>query len=147
MDKAIIDNYKATVKEDDTVYYLGDLTLDSPSNFWKIQNRIDGLPGQKHFILGNHDRFKPFAYHNLGFESVHTVLYLTFDGDKQFCLVHDPAWATDPTIPCIAGHVHEKWRSRVTEAGVRAVNVGVDVWDFKPVSLPQVLDELSRAHR
>lgn len=38
------------------------------------------------------------------------------------------------------GHVHEKWRTKRTSKGTLMINVGVDVWNFRPVSLYQILD-------
>jgi calcineurin-like phosphoesterase family protein len=38
----------------------------------------------------------------------------------------------------LCGHVHEHWRERVQD-GRRVINVGVDVWGFRPVSLEELL--------
>jgi calcineurin-like phosphoesterase family protein len=35
----------------------------------------------------------------------------------------------------LCGHVHEAWKRHV-----RVINVGVDVWDFYPVSVDQLLE-------
>ena len=34
----------------------------------------------------------------------------------------------------LCGHVHEKWKTKRTPKGTLMINVGVDVWDMKPVS-------------
>ena len=52
MEKVIIDNWNNTVKKGDKVYILGDM-------FWKNEGAVEilsKLKGQKHLVLGNHDR-------------------------------------------------------------------------------------------
>jgi calcineurin-like phosphoesterase family protein len=47
--------------------------------------------------------------------------------------MHDPEYIwTDDIILC--GHVHEKWLRKDNK-----INVGVDQWDFKPITLEQIL--------
>jgi calcineurin-like phosphoesterase family protein len=40
----------------------------------------------------------------------------------------------------LCGHVHEKWKIKVSEKGTPMINCGVDVWDFKPVSIDQIME-------
>lgn len=46
----------------------------------------------------------------------------------------------------LCGHVHQHWKHRVSAKGTLMINVGVDVWDMKPVSLKQIMDVVY-AHR
>jgi len=150
MNKAILENYHKVVKEDDQVYFLGDMTMDGPSNKLKYESLFNSLPGMKHLVLGNHDRFKPFDYHELGFVSVHTALKQTFGhidiafGQADFFMAHDPAWAQLPETLWICGHVHNHWKSMKTDKNTIIINVGVDVWDFKPVSFDEVVNEVGK---
>jgi len=53
MDDYLVDQWNATVKADDLVYYLGDFSM-------KLQSTLDILPflnGEKILIAGNHDSF------------------------------------------------------------------------------------------
>ena len=54
MNKALIDNYNAIVRKNDTVYILGDIchrvTVDKANEF------ISKLKGKKILIKGNHDK-------------------------------------------------------------------------------------------
>lgn len=53
MDDYLVDQWNATVKAGDVVYYLGDFSM-------KLQNTLDILPflnGEKTLIAGNHDSF------------------------------------------------------------------------------------------
>lgn len=152
MNKVILEKYHQNIRENDQVYFLGDMTMWGPSHTDRFAPLMQSLPGIKHLILGNHDRFKPFAYHKMGFTSVHTMLHKTFHhenlmfGQADFFMAHDPAWANIPETLWICGHVHEKWKTLKTDT-CSIVNVGVDVWDFEPVSLEDVITALQTATR
>ncbi|MFH1823347.1 MAG: hypothetical protein ABH817_01360 [archaeon] len=121
MDNSIINLFNSTVANEDIVYFLGDLTL-SNDKIW-IEKIIKNLKGEKHLIVGNHDKLNLFDYVKLGFLSVHTSLEL-----DHFALVHDPVFFTrQKTILC--GHVHNLFKIQKN-----VINVGIDVWEFKPVS-------------
>lgn len=128
-DAELIRHYNAVVQPDDTVYFLGDLTLKTAEHYPAIARLVNKLRGHKHLILGNHDSLKPFTYVELGFETVHTALQV---GDLY--LAHDPA-----IVQCkrdqlwLVGHVHQLYR-----VCGNTINVGVDVWDFAPVSLDTI---------
>jgi len=136
MDKTVIENYNAVVKKDDTCYFLGDFTMSA--NGEQIARWLAKLNGKKILILGNHDRLKAPTYVDLGFASVHTSLELDLYGDDVVC-VHDPAVActVDRSHRWLVGHVHGLFKH--LDAG-RVTNVGVDVWDYTPVSQDQLTD-------
>ena len=52
-DQKIINQWQATVQPQDIVYHLGDVTWGSQGQLQQIMN---GLPGTKILIRGNHDR-------------------------------------------------------------------------------------------
>lgn len=127
MDNTLIDNWNQVVGKEDTVYHLGDFGLFG-RHYQKCSEIIDRLNGKIILIAGHHDR----RYLQL-FEEVYKVLKV-----KGFTLSHYP------NVPCglyggvlLHGHVHCLGKG----AGSK-VNVGVDVWDFKPVSLEEVRDEI-----
>ena len=66
MDKAIMKNYNGTVTDDDEVYFVGDITMRGPIHKESIRQIIGRMKGQKHLILGNHDRLHPFDYVDMG---------------------------------------------------------------------------------
>jgi calcineurin-like phosphoesterase family protein len=143
MEKGITEIYNSIVTPDDEVWHLGDLSLVGPENV-KFYDRIIGnLNGHKHLVLGqSHDRCKPFYYVNRGFISVHTAIKLNVGRHDIIC-AHDPAvWNALPNkdeVIFLCAHVHKFFKS-IKER--KTVNVGVDVWDFKPVSLAEILGEL-----
>lgn len=117
MDEAIISNHNNVVAKDDTVYFLGDFCFyKNPEDYIKLFN------GQFFFVRGNHDKqafFKPYP----------TSMSVLIDG-KNFWMYHTPSIVVERGYQTLVGHVHEKWRE---QNGL--INVGVDVWDFKPVDL------------
>lgn len=135
MDKALIDNWNSVIKDEDEVFVIGDFSLTR--NHEMIRSLLEKLNGTKHLILGNHDELKPFSYVNCGFASVHTSLKI----EDTIYLIHDPASAAvlkkDDILLC--GHVHTLFTEIESENGVRVINVGVDVRDYKPVSLEELL--------
>jgi len=125
MDAAIIKNYNKVLKEEDELFIIGDVTIFSSERKPYIENLIKKIKCKKYLILGNHDRFKPFDYEDVGFISVHTALEV--DG---FILRHDPACAIiAPEKTWLCGHVHTLFKRTKN-----VVNVGVDQWNFYPVS-------------
>ena len=65
----IIENYKKTVTENDTVINLGDVIIDR--NFGKLKGILDSLPGKKILTMGNHDNFPATWYKRQGFDEVY----------------------------------------------------------------------------
>ena len=131
-DKALPRLANSILTEDDTLYFLGDLTLagrDYLTLFTKIVQKIN--TENLILILGNHDRMTWYNYLQMGFDSVHSELYLP---EYDLYLTHDPANAIkDMSKMWLCGHVHQHWK-KISNT----INVGVDVWDFKPVSIQQI---------
>ena len=134
MQNAIIRRWNERVTDNDTVYVLGDEWLGGGSHSSRLPVILRKLKGRKILILGNHDEIKPFTYIKYGFESVHTSLI--YRGTYLLC--HDPALAT--VVPkdwfVIHGHVHGLYKFCKN-----CMNVGVDQWDFYPVSIDELLTE------
>lgn len=140
MNASFIGRYNALVQPEDTLYFLGDFTMRGPENKRYIQRWVRKMNGHKHLILGNHDYLKPFDYIEIGFESVHTSFKVKIGG-WDFYLVHDPAATRVKPGACwLCAHVHGLFKKRGN-----VLNVGVDVWDYRPVSEAQVLEEFMRS--
>jgi calcineurin-like phosphoesterase family protein len=88
------------------------------------------------FIKGNHDR-------NNSLKTPIEKLVIRYGG-QRICLVHNPLHA-DSTYPLnFVGHVHEKWKIKRLNENSIMVNVGVDVWNFKPVSYEEIWSAIQR---
>lgn len=137
MNGTIIANYRKCVADEDIGYFVGDVTIVGPQHRHSLEHILMQLPGRKILILGNHDKFDPFTYVEMGFESVHTMLDI---GD--YLLTHDPAVATGMNDrKWLCGHVHTVFK--MAKHGT-VLNVGVDQWGFFPVSEDEVRKEFER---
>ncbi len=133
MNVALIKNINNNVKKNDVLYVLGDVSFKlgqvNAIGFFLDKIICDRII----LILGNHDKFKPFDYVDVGFESVHTSLEI----DDGYVLVHDPAIAGCLVdIKFICGHVHHLFKKTKN-----VVNVSCCAWDYKPVSI-DVINEM-----
>ncbi len=141
--KTIRKNWNNTVKQEDEVYVVGDLTLKTESHLKLLTKMIHELNGLKHMIVApTHDLFLPRQYEEMGFATVH---YPGIRLDNDWFVAHDPAVATalpkDSVLIC--GHVHNLMTSQLSRTGVLMINVGVDVRNFTPISEKQILEIIS----
>ena len=135
-------NWNKTVKPEDEVWVLGDLTLKADAFKTPLTKMVHDLNGTKHFVVApTHDLFRPREYEEIGFTTIH---YPAFKLDNGWMLAHDPATAV--ALPegavLIHGHVHGLWTTRKTDTGISLVNVGVDVHNFYPVSETRIQELL-----
>lgn len=128
MNKKLICKNNKIVKPTDVVIHIGDFMLyNCPSRFDDVLKSLNG----SHILLrGNHDR-----------KSQMTSMILRTHGLGLF-LCHNPPKENPYGFQiCISGHHHEKYRAliepdpKTKEIKYMIVNVGVDAWDFYPVSL------------
>lgn len=150
MDFALVDNWNAIVRSEDEVWVLGDLAMG------KIEQSLEMasfLHGEKHLVPGNHDRcwnggkkdwqkWVPL-YEEAGF-AIHAHkpgAVVLVDGlrtchfpPREPAIGHKPdrylAWRPG-NGPLLHGHIHDGWRRHPQHPWL---NVGVDVWDYAPVS-------------
>ena len=135
MDKKLIRFHNEVVNEEDITYFLGDLSLKGPMYKDYYHSILSKMNGFKVLILGNHDTLKPFDYVELGFVSVHTMQRITYN-ETRYNLVHDPAVSIiDKTTTFLHGHLHSLFKQVKN-----CINVGVDIWDYKPVSILQIIE-------
>lgn len=138
MDTVLIENLWKRVQPDDDLWIVGDFAFGPKAREDGYVESIFGqLPGaRKHLIIGNHDLEPTLA---LPWDSISHLAEVR-DGpyNQAHTLCHYPmiTWnhARRQALHMF-GHVHNNW------AGSRnAVNVGVDQWDFMPVSFDQVAE-------
>lgn len=160
MDRALIARWNDVVTPDDTVWVLGDYAL---GNRQRALSYLAELNGRKMLVIGNHDACdllssggwkKVSEYQDAGFEAVlpwarfklppisdgeagRKVLlsHFPYDGDSRGADRHVQARLRDLGDILLHGHVHEEFRVRRSkETGAIQINVGVDRWDYAPVS-------------
>ena len=139
MNHTILDNYLKTVQDEDTVFLLGDLTIKRGSSSKKYISMIyNFLPGQKHLIKGNHDKYtKEFYKEECGFISVRKKI-----STSKYVLVHDPAHFSNMDLQSgkllLHGHRHYLKPTDNLESSAKIYDVGVDANHFFPVSLGRI---------
>jgi len=138
MDKVLIRNWNERVKPEDTIFHLGDFCFKGGEEggkkiaaFYEKQ-----LNGKIILIKGNHD-------HNNSSKTIIEDVIIKHGG-KHFHLVHDPKDAEGEYSLC--GHIHKNWKSKKIGENI-IINVGVDVWDFRPITIQEILGEISKIKR
>lgn len=160
-DLALAKEWDATVGEDDVVWVLGDISSGTKQAqldaLWWLRKR----PGTKHLIAGNHDGVHPlhrdshkwlpiYLDHIVGaFASVQMAAkrriplpeghvsallsHFPYEADRGD-VTRYPEWRLrDRGYYLMHGHTHSQERCCGKE-----IHVGVDAWDFRPVSLGEI---------
>jgi calcineurin-like phosphoesterase family protein len=169
MNAGLVERWNATVSPGDTVWVLGDVALSSSK-----LGPVAELNGRKLIVAGNHDacwsersqwlsgvrRYGEAGFCEV-FESgaVRNQLIGPSATAREVHLAHFPYEGdsrggedryvdhrlVDDGTPLLCGHVHDAWTWKRTARGTPQVNVGVDVWDWRPVpeaTLASMLDLL-----
>jgi calcineurin-like phosphoesterase family protein len=132
MNNEIARRHNSVVAKKDLVYHLGDFA-------WKGQHKqfLKALNGSHHLILGNHDGKVAF---DAGFSWVKDVYQLKVNGHPLAWLSHY-AHRVWPQSHYGSIHCHGHSHGTLPEYG-RSMDVGVDAWDYFPVSLNDVVARL-----
>jgi calcineurin-like phosphoesterase family protein len=130
-DQFLIDNWNNTVKPEDKVYHLGDVSM---TNFNHTKNIFDALNGEKVLIKGNHDKFKASQYLQI-FKDIRAYGIL-----DRYLLSHIPIhpdslyrWSAN-----IHGHLHG---NKINDP--KYINVSVEQINYTPISLEELSETLS----
>lgn len=133
MNQRMLDLWNETVKPDDEVFHLGDFYWLRGDNRSTCEALIKLLHGKIHFIKGDHDPgLAELA--GLGFKTL--KLWDVVDGVLLIHNYETRGYHKDipPHKLAFSGHVHRIWlHSNVTRGGGVSLNVGVDLWHFRPV--------------
>ncbi|MDQ6617987.1 MAG: metallophosphoesterase family protein [Actinomycetota bacterium] len=149
MNQGLIDRWNDAVGSADDVWVLGDFALGRIETTLPL---VRTLHGRKQLVSGNHDRCWSGhgsraaqwieRYLDAGFHRVHQGdlgldvagievrgCHFPYIGDSHDHDRYVEARPVDRGQWLLHGHVHERWRQRG-----RMINVGVDAWDYRPVS-------------
>lgn len=151
MDTGLIENWNKVVGQDDHVYVLGDFCFRGAG---KALEYLGMLNGYIHLIRGNHDGFlgqQSFINWVNGSAAIPCPpdAHITaegwykhmMDGDKEVVLCHFPILYWDGMDERgsihLYGHMHS--RPNMQHPHPMAYNVGVDVNNYRPVTLEQLM--------
>jgi calcineurin-like phosphoesterase family protein len=135
MNSKLVKNWNSVVRSEDIVYILGDIAMIGKSQEEKLGQIIQKLRGTKILIMGNHDEMSQKQYIRIGFQQ---VVYPYLEVKEGWYCYHDPALATaigEKAKINLVGHVHDLFDIIPAK---RMINVGVDIWDYKPISEEQI---------
>lgn len=140
MNSTLIHNWNQCVKPDDTVYHIGDFCFRGGVQGGKTKAQMweDKLNGKVIHIQGNHDV-------NNGTKALITHAIMQFGGHEILATHRPPTMKAEVPDFCdfvICGHIHEKWKFLYDPEGdinVPIINVGIDVWKFRPVRLTDII--------
>ena len=137
MHQTVIDNWKGKVRENDTVYVLGDVGMYHETEIAAIFN---SLPGRKCLITGNHDKFnlRNRTFRKC-FDSIASYAEI-WDRGRKVVLFHYPIEEWNGYFRGfyhLYGHVHN--RDENLKIINRRFNVSADVLGFEPKTLDELI--------
>lgn len=150
-DARLYANWNKVVSKRDTVYVLGDLTLQNPKRWVGF---VNALAGRKHFISGNHDpvwpghrdwhkwlptylemfeSVTPFARRRINNTDV-LLSHFPYSADHHDGVRFDQFRLKDLGGWLLHGHTHsaEFWTGR------KEIHVGLDAWGLAPVPIEEI---------
>jgi calcineurin-like phosphoesterase family protein len=134
MDAELIRRWNAAVGPDDEVWHLGDFARTAT----RAREVLGQLDGRKHLVVGNND---PDPSDADGWASV--CAYAEVEAEGRFLvLCHYPfrSWNRQHRGAInLHGHSHGRLKPLP-----RQYDVGVDVWDYRPVRLSELLYKASQ---
>lgn len=137
MNRTLIENINARVKQHDTLYLLGDIAFKSTVE--EANRMIAQIKGKKILIKGNHDK----RYDPALFEGIYDFLEVNLNG-HPISLMHYPMveWPKSHHGSLhLHGHQHNKpeYNQEQKARGKFRYDVGVDANHYCPVSLSEIL--------
>ena len=124
MDRTLIQNWNDTVMPDDTVYFLGDLTIKRT----RFYTYLEALNGIKVLVKGNHD---PDT------EGIPVMLIKNLSGIPVL-FIHSPHDIPDDYDGwVIHGHSHNN--TEYINHDTKRVNVSVENTGYRPVALEEIV--------
>ncbi|EWY40575.1 metallophosphoesterase [Skermanella stibiiresistens SB22] len=132
MDEAMIARWNEVVGPTDTVWHLGDFAVGLPER--RVDDLLTRLNGRKHLIAGNNDA--PAVLRSAGWEDVSAYAEIEVEGTRLvMCHYAFRTWnGMHRKAVNLHGHSHGKLAPML-----RQFDVGADVWNLTPVTLPQIL--------
>ena len=148
MNKAMIEKWNSYVTDRDDIYILGDFLYRGTAR--DANEILSRLKGRKYLVRGNHEKYLDDPAFNQGaFAWVKDYHVLKYEKGLKIVLFHYPMLQWDGSHHGsihLYGHVHNSgikypdFGEKLATLSKRAVNVGVDVNDFYPVSIQRVME-------
>jgi calcineurin-like phosphoesterase family protein len=140
MDGTMLGRWNEVVAPDDEVWHLGDFAIRQ--SMARMTELLEQLNGRKHLIAGNND---PESTRSLpGWSSVRDFAELEIDGCKLvLCHYAFRTWnGMGKGTLNLHGHSHGRLKPQPRQA-----DIGVDAWEFHPVTLAEIRARMARRRR
>lgn len=146
MNVALVERWNECVQPEDDIWVLGDFAYRSSL---AAETWLRRLNGSKHLVWGNHD--KPQTRQARGWASAQSYAEIIVEGRKAVMLHYGMRVWPGMRFGAVHlyGHSHGNlpgWRLPPDAQG-RApggcLDVGVDCWNFRPVSMEQILERIA----
>ncbi|WP_279356723.1 metallophosphoesterase [Methylobacterium indicum] len=135
-DDALIQAWNSRVRPQHDVFFLGDFAMNSSAD--RCREVFARLNGRKHLIIGNHDKERHLS---LGWASEPADLRTIHVDQVRLVLCH---YALRTWNGSWRGALHLYGHSHGKLPGTsRSLDVGVDAWDYRPVSLAEIRERMA----
>ena len=144
MDNVLIDNWNNTIKDNDEVYILGDLSMNSPE---VVDRYLLRMKGRKYLIRGNHDYFVDKYTSD---QLIWIKDYYELKHNKEYIvLCHYPFSEWNRSYHGsihLHGHQHNHsdYNLNQKKDNKNRYDVGVDANNFRPISLDKIFKFFNR---
>ncbi|WP_043361745.1 metallophosphoesterase family protein [Belnapia sp. F-4-1] len=137
MDTAMAERWNETVSPDDEVWHLGDFAIGPKPE--ALAALLARLHGRKHLVTGNNDGPSTLAL--AGWASIQPYAELSLGGHNVvLCHYAFRTWRNmSRGWLNLHGHSHGRLKPLPRQA-----DVGVDAWDFRPVTLAGIFEPAQR---
>lgn len=147
MHNELVKRFNEVVKYEDHCFLLGDICFGSRKKFERLISELNCK--NLYFIKGNHkdyvekegikEKFKFIKdYHDLWIQDVDA-----WGGKQLIVLCHYPIEQyRNKHLKSIHCHAHSHNKLPVTKNSIRRIDVGVDAWNYYPVSYEQIKEEV-----
>jgi len=161
-DNTLAENWSKTVKQNDQIWVLGDISVGGSRAQEYALSWMRSLPGVKHLIAGNHDGVAPMHRNShkwmdvymSAFESVQSAArrkhngqeillsHYPYEGDHSEVQRYDQWRLPDYGLPILHGHTHSSEKVSYSPKCSLQIHVGVDAWGLRPVALKEIVELL-----
>lgn len=145
-DRTLIKNWNSKVRPHDEVYLLGDLTMSRSGKY--ANSLLRKLNGRKYLIKGNHEKYLDAPEFDSSLYEWIKDYYTFNDNGIKYVLFHYPILEWDGFFAKsihLYGHTHNTRLDYFDEKmDPRAVNVGVDLHNFTPISIDEIINIVTK---
>lgn len=130
MNQAMVDNWRAVVKPEDTIIFGGDVAFMSVAATNEI---LDNLPGYKIQVVGNHDMDRSGALMGYHMHERHLCHVRDIPGTEfQLLFTHYPMDSVPPNCVNVHGHIHQHL------ANDFSINICVEHTGCAPINIKDI---------